>query len=93
MLRCIVVRFARCQLGASEIYELLVAFANLWPELCGEIVEAGQQFWQCSTLGRPPETDQRGPLAASWAEAGISNRLEDAIVKKKGKSGNHRKRR
>ena len=86
LLKCIVVRFGCCQLGASEIYELLVAFANLWPELRGEIVEAAQQFWQCSTLGRPPETDQLGPLAASWAEAGASN------LQVKGKSKKHRNR-
>ena len=36
LLKCTVVRFGRCQLGASDIYELLVAFANLWPELRGE---------------------------------------------------------
>lgn len=57
LLKCIVVRFGCFQFGAGEIYELLVAFANLWPELRGEIVGAAQQFWQCSTLGRPPETD------------------------------------
>ena len=42
LLKSIVVWFCCCQLGASEIYELLVAVANLWPELRGEIVEGGQ---------------------------------------------------
>ena len=99
-------RFRGCQLSTVEVCDLLETIVNLRPALCETLIEASQQLRQLRAkaeelpqpsngnhLGRPPEADQIGPLAASWAEAGVSDRLENAIVKKKGKYGNHRKRR